>query len=96
MSQNHRKVPARELRRFRMRVLYRDGFRCRRCHAAGKLEAHHRVPIALGGAPLDIDNGITLCRTCHFASTAKQNRKPLTPAEKLWKRLVEELAATSD
>ena len=96
MSQNHRKVPARELRRFRMRVLYRDGFRCRRCHAAGKLEAHHLVKISLGGDPLDIDNGLTLCRGCHIRVTSKENSKPLTPAEKLWKRLVEELAATSD
>ena len=42
---------------------------------------------------MDIDNGITYCRSCHFASTAKQNKKPLTVAENKWKRLVEELVA---
>ena len=96
MSQHHRKVSSGELRRFRMRVLHRDGFRCQRCKAAGRLEAHHRVPIARGGDPLDIDNGLTLCRGCHIRVTSKENSKPLTPAEKLWKRLVEELAATAD
>lgn len=29
-------------------------------------EYHHIIPIALGGAPLDMDNVIPLCKNCHL------------------------------
>lgn len=45
----------------------RAGWRCERCGKAGRLEVHHRVPVAEGGPLTDQDNLIVLCRACHFS-----------------------------
>lgn len=45
-------------------VKQRDGGRCVQCGAADRLEAHHIVPLAAGGAN-EPANLVTLCRTCH-------------------------------
>ena len=51
---------------FRMTVFERDGHRCRKCGAQGKLDAHHitdRHDMPNGGyVP---ENGISLCEPCH-------------------------------
>ena len=44
----------------------RAGFRCEKCGGAGRLEVHHVVPLAAGGAPFDDRNLKVLCRRCHF------------------------------
>lgn len=53
----------------RLQVFARDGYRCRLCgHKSAQLEAHHIIPIwARLDLALDIDNIVTLCRTCHRA-----------------------------
>lgn len=54
----------------RMRVLKRDGYRCRLCgrrpadHVDVELHVHHARPWTHGGATIE-DNLITLCGTCH-------------------------------
>lgn len=57
-----------EYRQWRDAVLRRDGFACCDCGEGDPclLQAHHETPIAT--APeraTDIDNGVTLCKTCH-------------------------------
>lgn len=64
----------------------RDAWRCRDCGGAGKLEAHHIIPVERGGAMWDLSNLITLCRTCH-----RQRHGSNTPRPD-WKALVEDAA----
>jgi 5-methylcytosine-specific restriction endonuclease McrA len=51
-------------------VRRRDGA-CRGCGGREKLGVHHIIPLAEGGAPLDPDNLVTLCRTCHEREESK-------------------------
>lgn len=64
---------------WRNAVLARDGYRCRECglhDPTGKqLEADHIVPLAAGGAKLDVTNGRALCRACHSAKTKEGARR---------------------
>ena len=66
---------------FSMKTLHRDGFRCRQCGKAGKLEVDHILPIWKGGTDRE-ENLQTLCRADHLRKTRRENAKPLTPAEK--------------
>lgn len=54
---------------WRLRVLARDPI-CVNCQAAQATEADHIMPIARGGARLDLDNGQGLCKPCHSKKTA--------------------------
>jgi 5-methylcytosine-specific restriction endonuclease McrA len=49
----------------------RDGYRCRQCGSAEKIEAHHIQGLAEGGSAFSLDNIITLCADCH----RKESRK---------------------
>ena len=44
-----------------------------------------------GQDPYDPNGLQTLCRACHIAKTARDNRRPPTPAELAWRDLVAEL-----
>lgn len=68
--------------RQRRRAKDRDGWRCRRCGAAGRLEVHHLDPD--GGD--ELENLVTLCRTCHIAE-----HDAATEAVRKWRALVAEL-----
>jgi len=48
-----------------LRVKDRDGWRCAICGSRERLEADHLLPLAAGGGDA-LDNGITLCHTCHI------------------------------
>ena len=63
----------------RLTVLDRDGWRCRACGAASRLEVDHIVPLWEGGLEED-GNLRALCRSCHIA----RHRKPLSAAEVAW------------
>ena len=52
------------------------------------MEVDHVVPLDRSGDPWDPANLQTLCRSCHIAKTAGENRRPLTPAETEWRALV--------
>ena len=72
----------------------RDGFRCRKCGKAGRLETDHRAPIASGGKPWDPANLQALCRNCHFKKSAKErliNPGLQSPKLKEWDALVDKL-----
>jgi 5-methylcytosine-specific restriction enzyme A len=49
----------------------RDGYRCRQCGSAEKIEAHHIQGLAEGGNAFSLDNIITLCADCHRKEGAK-------------------------
>ncbi len=78
--------------RARRNVLDRDGWRCLNCGRAGRLEVDHVIALRNGGEPWDMGNLQTLCRApCHFAKTAAENRKTLTPERGALAALVSEL-----
>ena len=93
MSLQHKHINPRAWERLRLHVFRRDKYRCRMCGSAGRLEADHRVPLWRGGAPLDVDNVWTLCRSCHFKKTGGENRN-ISPEQKAWRRLVAEMVKT--
>ena len=75
--------PGRDWRRWaRLRrvVFERDGWRCRTCGKAGRLEADHVVPISKGGDPWDMANLQTLCRGCHI----EKHRPRIDPERQRW------------
>ena len=72
----------------RYQVFERDGWRCTRCGKAGRLEAHHVIPLIHGGTRYELSNIRTLCRACHIA-----HHKPVvSEAAKRWTILVDAMA----
>ena len=67
----------------------RDGWRCRLCGRAGRLEVDHVLPLHKGGPEFDPANMQTLCRACHVNKTNVENGVKPWPAE--WSSLVYEL-----
>ena len=91
MSRHHRKLEHRRFAHLRRRALERDGYRCRACGRAGRLEADHVVPLDKGGAPYDPENLQALCRGCHIQKTRGENKRPVTPEQAAWNDLVDQL-----
>jgi len=56
-----------EYRKWRIAVLNRDGYRCRKCGSTKRrLDAHHAFPFTdYPERRFDVGNGITLCVRCH-------------------------------
>ena len=73
--------------RVRRQVLERDGWRCRACGRAGKLECDHVTPLSEGGNPYALPNLQALCRTCHVYKS-RSERRTITPAEGRWRALL--------
>ena len=78
----------------RLRIFEHDGWRCRKCGKAGRLECDHVVPLDKGGAPYDPANLQSLCRGCHLEKTALDNGHGPDPARDAWRELVAEIANT--
>ena len=76
MSRFHARIPWRDWALFRRAILQRDGYRCRSCGQAGRLEVDHVTPLNMGGAPLAGSNAQTLCRSCHIDKTTAANTDP--------------------
>lgn len=54
-------------RRWSLSVKRRDGLQCRYCSSTNRLHAHHIKPKAqYPEYEFDVDNGITLCESCHL------------------------------
>ena len=57
-------------RRWREQILKRDVW-CVDCQVARRVtsavEAHHLVKLSAGGAALELENGLGLCKPCHSA-----------------------------
>ena len=66
----------RAYKNWRKAVFERDDYTCQMCNTrGGKLEAHHINPVRDNKNTLaifDIDNGITLCKTCHNKTKRKE------------------------
>ena len=94
MSRNHSHLHTGRWAAVRCYVFKRDGYRCTSCSRAGRLECDHVTPLERepGQDPFDVHGLQTLCRACHIEKTARENRRPLTPAETAWRELVAELA----
>lgn len=54
-------------------IKQRDGYKCVLCGSTDKLQIDHILPIGLGGGNA-IENGQTLCRSCHALKTTKDKR----------------------
>lgn len=67
-------------RTLRLAIFDRDGYRCRACGKAGRLECDHKKPLHEGGAQWDPANLQTLCRGCHIA----KHNKPVTRERQRW------------
>lgn len=91
MSKHHTTLHGWRWTAVRRAVFVRDGWRCVECGRAGRLECDHVTPLDRGGNPWDPDNLQTLCRACHIAKTARENRRGPTPAEAAWYTLVKEM-----
>ena len=64
-SRFHAALDPRRWQLARLRCFQAAGWRCSRCHRAGRLEAHHRVRLEHGGPEYDQANLECLCSTCH-------------------------------
>ena len=73
-SRHHRALSGKRWELVRLRVFARDGWRCRNCGRAGRLECDHVVPLRDGGDPWDKSNLQTLCRPCHIEKSARDGR----------------------
>uniref|UniRef100_A0A6M3KTS9 Putative homing endonuclease n=1 Tax=viral metagenome TaxID=1070528 RepID=A0A6M3KTS9_9ZZZZ len=62
-----------EYRYWRSAVYKRDDYTCQQCgKRGGRLEAHHIKPFATHPElRLDVDNGFTLCKSCHRGGDAR-------------------------
>lgn len=54
-----------EWQRTRREVRLRDGRHCFCCGRGAKLDVHHIRPVRSGGAPFDLNNLASVCRSCH-------------------------------
>lgn len=65
MSKNSHNSQTGAFKKVRIRVLQRDGYVCVYCGAEAT-QVDHRVPLASGGAPLDLDNLQAICKPCNL------------------------------
>ena len=68
----------------RRSVFERDGFRCRSCGRAGRLECDHVVPVVQGGDWWGVEGLQALCRGCHIAKSRRDLEGP-NPERDQWK-----------
>lgn len=93
MSKHHLRLHARRWARVREMVFRRDRYRCVLCGRAGRLECDHITPLQRepGQDPYDPNGLQAVCRCCHISKSRQENRRPDTPAEAEWRRLVDEM-----
>ena len=89
-SRHHYRLDRKRWALVRLRCFEAAGWRCARCGAAGRLEAHHRVRLEDGGAPYALENLECLCRGCHVEHHRDDHE---TPGRAEWRALVRDIAA---
>ena len=89
MSGHHARLDARRWAQVRRQAFERDGWRCRECGRAGRLEAHHEPPLRDGADPYDLAGIRTLCRKCHIE---RHRPDDMTPGRADWLEMVDEIA----
>ena len=79
----------------RLKVFDRDGWACRRCGKAGRLECDHVVALEDDhNQDMYAKSGLqTLCRNCHISKSREEARArfKVPPAVDKWRALVAEL-----
>ena len=96
MSRRHHRLDPRRWAATRRAVFKRDGWRCRCCGRAGRLEADHIRPLVdyTDQNPYALDGIQTLARGCHILKTrresASRRRRAVPPAVAAWAALVTE------
>ena len=93
MSARHAALDARRWARTRKAAFDRDGWRCRRCGKAGRLEGHHDPPLGPDVDPYDVAGVVTLCRDCHVAHHRHENEPPGAAD---WRAFIAEMLLDSD
>lgn len=73
-------------------VLIRDNFTCVLCgQTEGKIQTDHIKPFSLyPELRLDINNGQTLCQSCHAIKNSQDMRLIRKEASHLWKKCLTE------
>ena len=89
-SRLHLAINPRRWAAVRRAVFQRDGYRCRACGRAGRLECDHVRPLRRGGALYALANLQSLCRDCHIAKSARESTKP-DPERERWRALLRTL-----
>lgn len=74
--------------KFRIGILLRDGYQCRRCGRMAD-EVHHIVPVSQGGDEFDLENCESLCVSCHIDAHRRRRHRPAHVVE--WDNLVKDL-----
>ena len=93
MSRHHAALDRRRWAAAKRLAHDRDGWRCRSCSTAGRLEAHHVDGLDRGGAdPYDTAGLRTLCRACHIE--LHQAEADDTPGRAAWRAFVKAIAET--
>ena len=64
-KQKHKILTETKLKKWRGAVMSRDNYTCRHCGAQGKVAHHIKKKSKFPELALDIENGLTLCHTCH-------------------------------
>jgi len=74
----------------RQQALRRDGFRCVKCGARGRLEVDHVKPVRTHPElSYALDNLQVLCGSCHSRKTKEEiGLNPTSPERKDWKKAV--------
>jgi 5-methylcytosine-specific restriction protein A len=82
----------------RLAAKRRDGFKCVKCNAHGRLEVDHVKPVrSHPELSFDLGNLQTLCTACHSSKTAKEcGWTPLTPERRAWRDLLRAPAQSSE
>ena len=75
-------INRRRWRETRLAALNRDGWRCGRCGAVGRLQVHHLQALEHGGAPFDLDNLALGVVTATYGNTGENLPGP-TPAMRI-------------
>ena len=78
------KLNSRRWKLARREALDRDGWRCRKCGKAGRLQVDHIQPLSDGGAPYDLVGLQTLCVSCHIDKTWSE--RGVTAEQVAWRR----------
>ena len=79
-------------RRTRVKVMARDGVRCRECGAVGvRFEVHHKVPVSGGGTD-ELPNLELLCAACHIRTHHPDRERD--PDKLEWRQRLRVLAST--
>lgn len=64
---------SKEYKKWRINILQRDNYTCQHCHETSEiLDVHHIKPILTHPElALELDNGLSLCKTCHIKVHSK-------------------------